>query len=798
VAEELVRHTRLNVIVVEPDEGRVAAWRERFADSSPPGARLAVHAGDPLTFRLPPYLASLMVIENPAAVGFRQTAAWVERVYQSLRPYGGVACLQLDDAGQAALSDAVSRAQLAGAAVQRAGRYVLLRRNGSLPGAGNWTHQNGDAGNTLVSDDQLVTLPLGLLWFGGPSNAKILPRHGHGPMPQVIDGRLLIEGPDLLRAVDIYTGRLLWEHKLKDLGVFYNNTAHQPGAGAIGGNYASAADGIYVAYGRKALRLDPASGRTVAEFQLPPHRDAELPPAATADRQRPYWGYISVFQDLLLAGSSPLASVTTNLWRPDATNVRGRFGESSRRLVVLDRYSGRVLWTRDADDSFRHNAIVAGQPPGTDRPIVFCLDRMTDAQFKTLERRGVRLKDGRDTLYALDGRTGRVVWRKQDNIFGTWLGYSSQYDVLLQTGSKYADRASDEAARGMVAYRGATGEVLWQNNRACRGPCLLLDDRIITQGEAFELLSGQPLPRVHPLTGESLAWDFTRNHGCNTAIGCRGLLTFRSAAAGFFDLAADGGTGNLGGFRSSCTNNLVPAGGLLNVPDYTRTCLCSYQNQTSLALVPMPDVEMWTFNALKWSGRPIRRLGVNFGAPGDRRASDGTLWLDYPSVGGKSPDVPIRVRFLADVPEPEPTPARAGDARPPPGSRLRYFRLHSTQLQGDAPRWVAASGLRGEADIEITLADKPFADQRTYTVRLYFCEVEDVKPGQRRFQVQVQDQTVLPDFDIVAAAGAPRHGVVREIRGVQAGQKLSVALRSANGSARPPLLSGVELIAEGG
>jgi hypothetical protein len=83
-------------------------------------------------------------------------------------------------------------------------------------------------------------------------------------------------------------------------------------------------------------------------------------------------------------------------------------------------------------------------------------------------------------------------------------------------------------------------------------------------------------------------------------------------------------------------------------------------------------------------------------------------------------------------------------------------------------------------------------------VRLYFCEVEDVKPGQRRFQVQVQDQTVLPDFDIVAAAGAPRHGVVREIRGVQAGQKLSVALRSANGSARPPLLSGVELIAEGG
>ena len=32
---------------------------------------------------------------------------------------------------------------------------------------------------------------------------------------------------------------------------------------------------------------------------------------------------------------------------------------------------------------------------------------------------------------------------------------------------------------------------------------------------------------------------------------------------------------------------------------------------------------------------------MNFGAPGDRRSPDGTLWLEYPSVGGKSPDVPI-------------------------------------------------------------------------------------------------------------------------------------------------------------
>ena len=73
------------------------------------------------------------------------------------------------------------------------------------------------------------------------------------------------------------------------------------------------------------------------------------------------------------------------------------------------------------------------------------------------------------------------------------------------------------------------------------------------------------------------------------------------------DLLNDGGTGNFGGFRSSCTNNLIVAGGLLNVPDYTRNCTCSYQNQCSLALVPMADVEVWTrfpVKGTKLAGQP--------------------------------------------------------------------------------------------------------------------------------------------------------------------------------------------------
>ena len=93
------------------------------------------------------------------------------------------------------------------------------------------------------------------------------------------------------------------------------------------------------------------------------------------------------------------------------------------------------------------------------------------------------------------------------------------------------------------------------------------------------------------------------------------MLTFRSGAAGYYDLLNDGGTGNFGGFKSGCTSNLVVANGVLNAPDYTRTCSCAYQNQTSLALVHMPQVDLWSvddFASNHQLKEPIKHLGINF------------------------------------------------------------------------------------------------------------------------------------------------------------------------------------------
>ena len=678
--QELATNTAFHLIAFDRDADLCQSAREELFDAGLLGERIEVHHGDFANSGLPPYLANLIVHFGEPPADTRQLASLLRATHRSLRPYGGTAVLlQASDSIDQALKTIIAKGDFAEVEISRDKDVTVLRRAGPLPGAAPWTHHNGDSGNTLTSLDANVKAPLGLLWFGGPSHQGVLPRHGHGPTPQVIGGRLFLEGADMLRAVDVYTGRLLWQRELPGVGLYYDNTGHHAGAGAIGGNFASTDTGVFVAYGTKCLQLDPATGATVKQFALPPD----------ASGKNPIFGYLSISDGRLIAGSSPMLPFTRSRAGDKSDELYSRFGEGSQRLVAFDIETQKVLWTRDAHYNFRHNAIAVGNGR------VFCMDRMTEQRLAFLKRRG-RVPAEPFTLLALDLETGDTIWETPEGVFGTWLSYSAQHDLLLQAGSSYRDRSRDEVGSGMTVYRGSDGEVLWHHEQSYGGPPMINGDKIITQRNAFELLTGKPLQKRDLLTGVEMPWKFTRNYGCNSAIGCTNLLTFRSAAAGYFDLQGNSGTGNLGGFRSSCTSNLIPADGVLSAPDYTRTCECSYQNQCSLALIHMPEAEMWTFQPDVWNGKAVQQLGINFGAPGDRRDEDGVLWLDYPSVGGRSPDVPVSV---------------SGD--------ISYSRAHATEIAEPDWNWVFASHLAGIREISITLDKDDTSTPRGYTIEFF-------------------------------------------------------------------------------
>ncbi len=774
--EALVRNSNLRIMAVDSDKQTVNRLRQRFVKAGLYGKRLSILRGDPLTFEAPPYLASLIVFEDLDSLKIEKNERFFKIIYRSVRPYGGTLCLPINGKDEKISTiKTIQQSRLSKAKIYELGGNLWVKREGSLPGSSDWTHQYGDIQNTVKSDDKRVTLPLGILWFGGSSNTDVLPRHGHGPPEQIMNGRLFIEGIDSLSARDVYTGRVLWKRIIPGLdnyNVYYDKTykntpldpsynqIHIPGANARGTNYVVTKDKIYIVQNKDCLVLDPATGETLDQFQLPSLPCQETPPD---------WGYIGVYKDYLIASADFVDYNHFLQSRSEMPYKRKVFLDfdisSSKRLVVLNRHSGEVIWTFNSELGLRHNTIVAGNGK------IFCIDKMPDTVADALKRRG---KDyiGTPRLLSFDIQNGDIIWSKTENIFGTWLGYSEEHDVLLESGRKSRDMLYGEPEEGMAGHRGANGDLLWRHDHAYNGPCIIHNETIITDPHAFNLLTGKHEMRENPLTGEKNLWAYDRNYGCNYTIASENLLTFRSAAAGFFDLNRDSGTGNFGGFKSGCTSNLIAANGVLNAPDYTRTCSCSYQNQTSLALIHDPDVDMWTFNSLNISRKSINQIGINLGAPGDRESDNGTLWLEYPFVGGPSPNITIKK-------EPE---------------QVTYFRHHSSRLRGSQLKWIAASGAEGLQKITVKLAAEQ-RNTRMYTVRLVFSEPKNIKPSERIFDVCIQDKKVLEQFDILKQAGSANKSLIKEFNDIPINQDLVIELKSQNQDTNhQPVLCGIEVI----
>jgi hypothetical protein len=86
---------------------------------------------------------------------------------------------------------------------------------------------------------------------------------------------------------------------------------------------------------------------------------------------------------------------------------------------------------------------------------------------------------------------------------------------------------------------------------------------------------------------------------------------------------------------------------------------------------------------------------------------------------------------------------------------------------------------------------------RRFTVRLHFSEPDDIKPGERVFDVRLQGKRVLENFDIVKAAGANRTALVKTFPSVEIGEELTLDLApSIGGAGLPPIICGLEAVAE--
>jgi hypothetical protein len=95
-------------------------------------------------------------------------------------------------------------------------------------------------------------------------------------------------------------------------------------------------------------------------------------------------------------------------------------------------------------------------------------------------------------------------------------------------------------------------------------------------------------------TGDPLAdwgWNPKHRRGCGTISASATAFFFRESNPTLFDLTTNTYDKVTTSTRPGCWINMIPAGGLLLIPEASSGCTCDYPIQTSLAFLPRPRKE---------------------------------------------------------------------------------------------------------------------------------------------------------------------------------------------------------------
>ena len=491
---------------------------------------------------------------------------------------------------------------------------------GALPGAGSWTHQYAEPGNTTCSDDELVRCPLGVLWFGSPGPTRMAERHRRAAAPLGINGRLFIlgegeadrigAGENSIMAYDAYNGLKLWERRIR--GALRTTVTHDAG------NSAANADSLFIAVDDKCIRLDAATGETKFTYKLP----------AAADGEPRRWGYVALVGNLLYGSRT----------------VKQRVADC---VFALDLTNGELRWKHEAP-GIAQGAIAIG-----DGKFFLASSEVTEQQrLKALAEQTKALhrmsKEDRDALLkeldaaavyqvsALDATSGKLLWQKPVEVTGAaggsyWCSLGSIYknDTLVLFGvfldGHYWKQffAGLFEQRRVVALSASDGGLRWQKRIGYRVRPIVVGDTFHAEPWAYDLQTGVQKTRIHPVTGREEAWQFARpGHHCGCPAAAPHALLFRSYTIAWYDLDRDFGTQHFGSQRPGCWINFIPANGLLMVPEASSGCLCPFPNACTIVFKSKEKEEenrQWAYFSSPGEMTPVKQLALNLGAPGDRR-----------------------------------------------------------------------------------------------------------------------------------------------------------------------------------
>lgn len=709
LAAALAAKSELTIFAVERDAAKARSARERLEKANLHGSRITVIHCPEKDIPFSNYFANLVVSESYLATG-RLPEGDVARF---IKPCGGVAMLGRLDSADLQLAEQWTAELLrsANGETNREGNWTLFRR-GQIPGAGEWSHQYGNVANTSVSDDTHVQNGLGVLWYGDPGPSSMVNRHEAAGAPLSTNGRMFIQGIESVMAYDAYNGNFLWEYKNPGAirtGVFNNRETH---------NLAASSDTLYVAVEDRVTGLDGATGKITSEFKAPESEDG-IPRA---------WAYVAYNNNQLFGTSTIRKELEARLRRRGLT-----VSSQTDAIFAFDTKSKELAWTYRGKNIL-HNTIAIGPDH-----VYFIDSSITPEARQELYRRdkgdlkkltGEAAKQAEAEMKALDVRmavaidrqTGVKVWEKPVNVTDTTnasagggsltVMFADGYLVLCganANGHYWRQFLSGEfEKRKLLVLDAATGNEIWTKNANYMNRPAVIGGEIFAEPWAFSLATGETKKRPHPVTGEDSDWRFSRpGHHCGVITATPNMMFFRSGFIGYYDLYNDSGTKHFAGQRLGCWVNAIPGNGLVMIPEASAGCVCQFSIAATVVLEPKTESKSWGIFSAVGSSTPVRRLGINLGAPGDHRDHNKREWFGFPRPASRG-----RLEYVLDI---KPKFADGGG----------WFsrNQNNAEFQNCDQPWLFASGAKGlnhfEADL-LSEQDQP----ATYSVTLHFADVD--------------------------------------------------------------------------
>jgi outer membrane protein assembly factor BamB len=789
LAWQIARQSKMRVYCVEPDLAKVEESRELFAKAGLYGNRVIVHHAELNELPYSSYFANIIVSETQLRTGRLPMAA--DRIARHIKPLGGKLFLGITKAGSTANKKATEFAAALGlgegATTQTTDSWIVVTRKG-LDGAGNWSHQYGDAGNTACSKDYRVKGGLGVLWYGDPGENKMVNRHEGAVGPLATNGRMFIQGDATIMAYDAYNGRFLWEIDNPDsirTGVFQNNNP---------GNLVASDDALFYMTGDVCVQLDAATGQVIRKLPLPKGK---------ADGKH-QWGYVAYHDGLLFGTATHRGELESRLRR------RGRkTQDSTDAIFAIDVATGKHKWLYQGKNIAHHTIAIGGERvflidssiTSEERNHILQEDKteLTKLSGKARERaEELAKKADLRRAVALNAKTGEQEWAKpvdvtdcsEIGIGGGKLTLIYANDVLVLCGANANGHywkqfiAGDFSKRRLVALSAENGKRLWAKDANYRHRPIVVDDQIVAEPWSYDLYSGVQKSRSNPVTGKDEPWSMMRSgHHCGMMTATPNMLFFRAGFTGIYDLEQDDGTQHFAGHRTGCWINMIPANGLLMIPESSAGCVCLFSVASTIVMEPREARRPWALYSSTGKLTPVKHLSLNFGAPGDRKDARGRVWLSYP----------------------RPKPSKVTSLDLNLGAKHELYKngkflaadSHTTPINGAEVDWVSSSTAGGLKQFTVPCIGQD-EEPATYSLRLHFTELDEtVKPGERVFDVFVQGKKVLADIDIVKKSQATNTAIVETVDMVQVTDNLIVTLAPKDPNVRPsraPVLNGLEVI----